>query len=88
MDVQAALDCDSEAWNLFSISGQGVHFEAWWSHIFQEVQAGTWIAYAIRDLASQKIVSFDELPGYKARSLLREGRSAPRSFTRLRDPAR
>jgi RimJ/RimL family protein N-acetyltransferase len=55
-EVRAALDCDAEAWNLFARSGQGVYFEQWWSHILHEVQAGQWIAYAIRDLASHKIV--------------------------------
>lgn len=54
--VRQALDCDAPAWQLFAISGQGEHFDAWWANIHQAVQAGTWIAYAIRDLASDRIV--------------------------------
>jgi RimJ/RimL family protein N-acetyltransferase len=55
-EVRAALDCDSEAWDLFAISGQGDHFENWWSNIVRQVSAGQWIAYAIRDLSDNKIV--------------------------------
>lgn len=55
-EVGRALDCDAEAWNLFAMSGQGEHFEAWWSKLNAAVAAGHWIAYAIRDLASGEIV--------------------------------
>lgn len=55
-EVQQALDCDESAWDLFAISGQGVHFETWWANIKRASDAGTWVAYAIRDLASERIV--------------------------------
>lgn len=54
--LRAALDCDADAWNLFSMSGQGEHFTTWWSKICAQIADGTWIAYAIRDLASGDIV--------------------------------
>lgn len=47
-DVRRALDCDSEAWNLFSLSGQGEHFESWWSRLTGSMDRGQWIPYAIR----------------------------------------
>lgn len=51
-----ALDCDAEAWNLFAMSGQGAHFEKWWSDLNGQVALGNWIAFAIRDRATQTIV--------------------------------
>ena len=54
--VRVALNCDPAAWNLFAVSGQGDHFESFWSNIEREVSAGRWIAYAIRDLSDDKIV--------------------------------
>ncbi len=54
--VRAALDCDPEGWDLFAISGQGGHFEQWWSNLTRQVAAGQWIAYAIRDLGDDRIV--------------------------------
>jgi N-acetyltransferase len=55
-DVRAALDCDAEAWDLFSLSGHGEHFEAWWAHHLRAMKGGGWIAFAVRDLASGRIV--------------------------------
>lgn len=55
-EVRAALDCDSEAWNLFAISGQGEHFDNFWSTLNKAVSSGHWIAYAIRNIADGKIV--------------------------------
>jgi N-acetyltransferase len=55
-EVCVALDCDADAWDLFAMSGQGDHFENWWSNIVRQVSAGQWIAYAIRDLSDSKIV--------------------------------
>jgi RimJ/RimL family protein N-acetyltransferase len=54
--VRVALDCDAAAWNLFAVSGQGDHFDTFWSNIEREVCAGRWLAYAIRDLSDDKIV--------------------------------
>lgn len=55
-EVQQALDRDAAAWDLFAVSGQGAHFETWWANIAKASHAGTWIAYAIRDLASGRVV--------------------------------
>jgi len=55
-EVRAALNCDADAWALFAVSGQGEHFASWWANIARATEAGTWIAYAIRDLASGQIV--------------------------------
>jgi len=46
--VREVLDCDSEAWNLFALSGQGKHFESWWARLTGSMAQGHWIAYAIR----------------------------------------
>jgi len=55
-EIRVVLDCDSEAWDLFTMSGQGNYFENWWSSLVQHVRAGQWIAYAIRDLSDNKII--------------------------------
>lgn len=55
-EVGRALDCDAAAWDLFSMSGQGEHFEAWWRNLNAQVRDGHWIAYAIRRLADEQIV--------------------------------
>jgi len=55
-EVQSALDCDLEAWQIFAVSGQGEHFESWWTNIVQHVRTGRWLAFAIRDRVSGKIV--------------------------------
>ena len=55
-DVRSALDCDADAWELFAMSGQGSHFEKWWRDLNGQIALGTWIAYAIRDRATQTVV--------------------------------
>lgn len=54
--VRAALDCDAEGWHLFAISGQGAHFDGWWNMLNAQVAQGEWIAYAIRQRATNAIV--------------------------------
>lgn len=54
--VGAALNCDAAAWDLFAMSGQGVHFENWWGDLNEQIGRGNWIAYAIRDRESQAVV--------------------------------
>lgn len=54
--VGAALNCDAAAWDLFAMSGQGVHFEKWWSDLNDQIARGNWIAYAIRDRQTQAVV--------------------------------
>jgi len=55
-EVRQALNCDTEAWNLFARCGQGEHFETLWQTLTAAVAAGHWVAYAIRDLARDDIV--------------------------------
>jgi len=54
--VRAALDCDAPAWDLFAMSGQGAHFAEWWRRLNAGMAAGTWLAFAIRDLRSGEVV--------------------------------
>jgi len=53
--LQDALDCDAEAWNLFAVSGQAGHFESWWSNAVRDTRDGQRLAYAIRDLSNGRI---------------------------------
>jgi N-acetyltransferase len=55
-EVRQALDCDAEAWNLFSFSGQGVHFASWWQRLTDAMARGEWIAYAVRDRSDGRVV--------------------------------
>ncbi|HTI66269.1 MAG TPA: GNAT family protein [Caulobacteraceae bacterium] len=55
-EVRAALDCDSDGWDLFATSGQGEHFEGWWSTSLAEMGDGRRLAYAVRDLADGRVV--------------------------------
>ena len=55
-EVRAALDVDAAAWDLFAQSGQGPHFEGWWSGFLADMAAGTWIAYAIRRRSDDRVV--------------------------------
>jgi RimJ/RimL family protein N-acetyltransferase/NTP pyrophosphatase (non-canonical NTP hydrolase) len=55
-EVRQALDCDAPGWQLFAMSGQGGHFEAWWSLLMAHAATGLWIPYAIRDLATGQVV--------------------------------
>lgn len=56
LDVQRALDCDADAWNVFAVSGQGEHFASWWSRLTAAMAGGSWIAYAARDRSSGRVV--------------------------------
>jgi RimJ/RimL family protein N-acetyltransferase len=55
-EVQAALDCDPEAWDLFAASGQGENFDSWWSTLFTGLRDGTWIPFAIRRISDLRVV--------------------------------
>lgn len=47
-ELQAALDCDPDAWAGMVGSAQGSHFDGWWAAACAAMQAGTRIAYAVR----------------------------------------
>jgi RimJ/RimL family protein N-acetyltransferase len=55
-DVQRALDCDPEGWQLFGNSGQGEHFAEWWTRLTGAMRDGTYVPYAIRRKEDQSIV--------------------------------
>lgn len=55
-ELRPVLDCDAEAWDLFALSGQGPHFEHWYASFTRSMEAGTWVAYAIRRLSDGKLV--------------------------------
>ena len=55
-DVRRALDCDAQSWNLFTVSGQGEHFESWWDGALDEQARGSRVAFAVRRLSDGKVV--------------------------------
>ena len=55
-EVQQALDCDPEAWNLFGFCGQGVHFASWWRRLTDGMAQGVWLAYAVREKRDAQVV--------------------------------
>lgn len=54
--VRAALDCDPDAWQLFAMNGRGADFDTWWTSLAGMIAQGAWVAYAIRDMAAERIV--------------------------------
>jgi RimJ/RimL family protein N-acetyltransferase len=54
--LKAALDCDPDAWALFSRAGFGDHFDSWWSQAEDGEAAKTAINFAIHRLCDQRIV--------------------------------
>jgi RimJ/RimL family protein N-acetyltransferase len=55
-DVRIALDCDSESWSLFTVSGQGEHFQSWWDGALAEQARGSRVAFAVRRLSDGRVV--------------------------------
>ncbi len=55
-ELQAALDCDAEAWSLFASSGQGEQFDGWWSLSLRQMEEGTRIPFAVRERATGRVV--------------------------------
>ena len=49
-ELQAALNCDPEAWEIMSINGCGEGFEDWWGAAVGESRRGERIVYAVRRL--------------------------------------
>lgn len=54
--VRAALDVDPDAWALFSRSGMGEHFDAWWTGAQAAAERGESVNYAVRSLARGEVV--------------------------------
>jgi RimJ/RimL family protein N-acetyltransferase len=55
-DLRTALDCDHDAWALFSRAGFGEHFDSWWAQAAQSSAAKTAINFTIRRRFDQRIV--------------------------------
>lgn len=51
-ELRTALHVDPDAWRLFTMSGAGEHFDAWWD---VHSRPG-WLAYAMRDRATGRVV--------------------------------
>ena len=68
-EVRAALDCDSEAWDIMVAPAYGAHFDGWWDGTLAAMQAGTRIAYAVRRLSDGTVVGTTSLyeinPAYR-----------------------
>jgi RimJ/RimL family protein N-acetyltransferase len=48
------------------MSGQGENFEAWWNGLSGKMAEGQWLAYAIRDMASDAVVGTSSFLNIKA----------------------
>lgn len=81
--VQAALDCDPEAWRLFATCGAGEYFDQWWATAMHQMQRRVRIPYAVRDLASNRVVGTTSLLDIRA-----DHRGAEIGSTFLRPEAR
>lgn len=55
-EVRRALDCDPDSWNLFSHSGQGERFDAWWDGAMEQQARGEQVAHAVRRLSDGAVV--------------------------------
>lgn len=55
-EVRAALDTDADAWALFSRTGQGEHFDQWWSDAQDAASRGENVNFAVRLLATGAVV--------------------------------
>lgn len=55
-ELRPVLDCDAPAWDLFAMSGQGPHFDAWWALHERGMRSGTWVPHAIRRLSDGRLV--------------------------------
>lgn len=60
-EVRAALDCDSEAWDIMVAPAYGAHFDGWWDSALAAMQAGSRIAYAVRRLSDGAAVGTTSL---------------------------
>ena len=60
-ELQAALNCDPEAWEIMSINGCGEGFEDWWGAAVGESRRGERIVYAVRRLSDGRVVGTTSL---------------------------
>lgn len=60
-EVRAALDCDSDSWDVMVGAAYGPHFDGWWASALKAMEAGTRIAYAVRRLEDGAVVGTSSL---------------------------
>lgn len=60
-EMRAALDCDSDAWDIMVGAAYGPHFDGWWASALKAMAAGTRIAYAVRRQADGAVVGTSSL---------------------------
>lgn len=60
-EVQAALDCDPEAWSIMVGAAWGPHFDGWWSSAMAAMGNGSRIPFAVRDKAGGRVVGTSSL---------------------------
>lgn len=60
-EVGVALDCDPQAWEIMVTPAYGVYFDAWWVAALEGMRRGDRIAYAVREIASGRIVGTTSL---------------------------
>ncbi|CAN5142599.1 GNAT family protein [soil metagenome] len=55
-EVRAALDVDAAAWARLTLSGQGEHFDGWWTGALRERDAGQRLPFAVRRLSDGRVI--------------------------------
>lgn len=60
-EVQAALDCDPDAWDIMVAPAYGPHFDGWWDAAQAAMRADTRIAYAVRRRSDGAVVGTTSL---------------------------
>lgn len=60
-EVRAALDCDSESWDVMVGAAYGPHFDGWWASALKAMEVGTRIAWAVRRLEDGAVVGTSSL---------------------------
>ena len=60
-EVQAALDCDPEAWKIMAGAAHGPYFEGWWTSAMAGMANGSRIAWAVRRLSDGALVGTSSL---------------------------
>lgn len=60
-EVGEALDCDPTAWDIMVAPAHGEHFDAWWAAAIAAMCKGHRIPYAVRSMASGRIVGTTSL---------------------------
>jgi RimJ/RimL family protein N-acetyltransferase len=55
-ELRPALDLDPAAWTILSSAADGERFDGWWANAMAEFEKGGRISYAVRSLATGRLV--------------------------------